>query len=505
MENANDEQSVTSRSSKRRQHVYDRRGNQVHVLPRISGSRKRKRQNILSTPKTSRKRLNKTPSTASTSSQGGSVTGSNQAPNDLITSLEKQLAAARAQLSLGDNISTNQMPNGNSARDSQEFSQESDDDYNGNNQEIPVPVEEVPQVLAQNQRELASIWEYISRLDTSASSSNSQQSSAKEARDQLLLRKELDLYDGTTPFRQWWWRVLHLQNSNRWSNETTLATAIARLNGNAIAVYQAHGLNDPSTTLDKFKEVMQSVCKHGALDQTINSKIRHAQIEENQTVQEFSAYLTSLFNMLDSRPSQEFMISALLDGVASKMDPIALQLARAKGDFARATRLLIEIEAHQSYRDSIIAKLPVTSSHQAHNQSQRRQYQNHYQPRAQKLPRNMEDFNSKETSFYCAKHGRNANHSSETCNLEFCDQHGWCSHSTNNCRALQRRNAPREPQVHGKNLQAQGRPEQQKTKSPYWAIKQLQTVDQAQKPPSPSSQQQAQDLQLSENFPPTPN
>ena len=414
----------------------------------------------------------------------------------------------------------------------------------------------VAKSLAQSFKELASSLKTQSRRRVSGADDE------ELTRRLLNQRREVDIYDGRIPFKWWWCRLMHLKKSYRWSESATLEHAIARLGTGAIMTYQALGLDDPNTTLEEFRSKMQAVCKQGMLDQTISARIRHAQIADGQRVQEFSAYLTTLFNTMEVRPSEEFMLSALLEGVRHRFEPSSLQMARLTGSFSQATRQLIEIEAFRPFED-----LPILNPYLDTPQAPLMQTMHLQQPaqlnqpiqlqqQVQTLPRrkfqrkvnqpnkNTQAQGSRDKSMYCDKHERMTNHTTEQCKLIMCDYHGWSVHGTSTCRILQGQAQPKGNNLYtGANRGAPGQTlglnktaptqmaeqeqaaQQRQPKKPFWSVKRLQRkpgqlgnnnqrfkwnksqhqVNQAQYQAPINNQSETEDQLESENYQPTQN
>ena len=406
--------STLRRSNQRRGHIFDRQRNSVQ-LPRVGVV---KRRRLHSSSSLRRKRTSN--SSTSEVSSGRSNKETSSASNDLMFRLEQLLAEERTK------SAQEQAADGEDGADTDGDNQADDDGEAHTGPQLPLD-ERQRITVEKHERDLAEIWNLLGRRGNSAASNQSTTSTGapRITRDQLIQRESLDLYSGKTPFRKWWWRVEHLRDSYGWTEEETLRHAIARLTDDAINAYQSLGLNKPTTTLVEFQNKMESVCKQGAIDQTINSRIRHARIRDGQYVQEFSAYLQTLFNTLKQRPNEDTMLSALLDGVANKFDGTALRMARTSGSYANATRCLVEIEAYGEYSNSQAQDVEASANDDIGLQL-------HSQVNAQSCG-SSHGSAFKDTSLFCVKLMCETNHTAHTCTLVFCNNHGWCNHSTSEC------------------------------------------------------------------------
>lgn len=305
---------------------------------------------------------------------------------------------------------------------------------NGN--QSPTPLDPLPDHSTAIQSQINDLYQTISQLQNGLINVQSQGRSSQENKEtrRRAERKELATYSGDEPFREWWLNVVHLKDRYNWSDKEMLSQAIARLRGNAIETYQAEKLSQ-DTPVERFKEVMGAICRHETLDHTIHSRIRNAAIKPEEKVQTFVADLSSLFNQLKERMSEEAKISSLIDGVCHKFEASTCQSARLQGSFARAARYLVEVEGYQQQRDSRLSNQQ--SLKPSYTRNDRKLFQPRGTPQATQatatLAKNTSQV-SKDTPLYCDRHASYTDHSAETCHLTWCDHHGWKTHVTRECR-----------------------------------------------------------------------
>jgi len=336
-----------------------------------------------------------------------------------------------------------------------------------NNDGYQPPLEPVPEHTAALQQQLNDMWQYLSQIQQPLATNQPSRSVASSSsvadllRDKRSERKELATYNGSESFRDWWLSLTHLRDQYHWTGSDMLVHAIAKLRGNALATYQSEKLS-PSSSVERFKEVMEAICEQVVLDHTVHSRIRNSRMEPDEPVQRFIANMSSLFNMLKEKMSEDAKISALLDGVVAKFDPTTCQSARLQGDFAKAARYLVEVEGYMEQRAQYFSN--------SRNQTMRFDKK---QTSIRSIPLATSNSTAtttpaipKEGLLYCAKHGEQTDHSAETCNLQWCDHHGWKSHVTRDCRTASSSSKRKLATA------TQGNPQASRS-SPYFQVKQL--------------------------------
>ena len=261
----------------------------------------------------------------------------------------------------------------------------------------------------------------------------------KIPREVMSQRCEIPVYDFPNNFDEWWTTVLHLQQNYKWPDQVALEHARARIKGKAAVMYRANKLYDENIEFNEFHDRMRPLCPNSLDESTVELELLNATIQEGETVQQFAHRLTTFFNAQKTPSTEQQKISALLNGVCQNFDETNLQIAQERPTFALAVKYLTGVSGFRKRIDLKNASSASVASSLSQATSRTMQSavpKSHFAPRNLTQGANTSSSSRAPKLFFCTKHGKFINHTTEQCTLQWCANHqSYVVHAQSECRA----------------------------------------------------------------------
>ena len=160
---------------------------------------------------------------------------------------------------------------------------------------------------------------------------------------------QMDSFDGSQLFDDWYWTVIHHQELFRWTDHQTLFYAAFKLRAEAARVFRnSRLLENSNATLKDFADLMGSMFPKRSDEVDVWRDIFNGSRAPGETLKQYAKGLALLFQQVEPPLTEAAKISALCRNVEHDFNESALATTREKRSFATAVDYL---EACEHIRD----------------------------------------------------------------------------------------------------------------------------------------------------------